>query len=59
LVTMDKFIFSIDFIVLDMEEDGQIPLILRWHFLATKRMLIESNLEKLFWGFIMSMLIST
>lgn len=29
LVTMDKFIFSIDFIVLDMEEDGEIPLILR------------------------------
>jgi len=29
LVTMDKFIFSIDFIVLDIEEDGEIPLILR------------------------------
>jgi hypothetical protein len=29
LVTMDKFIFFINFIVLDMEEDGEIPLILR------------------------------
>lgn len=44
---MDKFIFSIDFIVLDIEEDGEIPLILRWPFFATKRMLIDVQLGKL------------
>ena len=29
LVKVDKFIFPIDFIVLDMEEDQEIPIILR------------------------------
>ena len=34
LVKIDKFIFFIDFVVLDMEEDEQVPLILGWPFLA-------------------------
>lgn len=41
LVKIDKFIFPADFIVLDMEEDGDIPLILGRPFLATGRTLID------------------
>ncbi|XP_073041944.1 uncharacterized protein [Primulina eburnea] len=41
LVKVDKFIFPIDFIVLDMEEDREIPLILGRPFLATGRALID------------------
>ncbi|GKV45791.1 hypothetical protein SLEP1_g52835 [Rubroshorea leprosula] len=41
LVKVDKFIFSIDFIVLDMEEDFEMPLILGRPFLATGRALID------------------
>ena len=41
LVKVDKFIFSADFIVLDMEEDRDIPLILGRPFLATGRTLID------------------
>ena len=35
LVKVDKFIFPKDFIVLDMEEDKEIPIILGMPFLAT------------------------
>ena len=38
---MDKFIFSIDFIFLDMEEDKEIPIILGRLFLATSGALID------------------
>ncbi|XP_052188365.1 uncharacterized protein LOC127798771 [Diospyros lotus] len=41
LVKVDKFIFLVDFIVLDMEEDYDMPLILGRHFLATGRALIN------------------
>ncbi|XP_073277653.1 uncharacterized protein [Primulina huaijiensis] len=41
LVKVDKFIFSVDFVVLDMEEDREIPLILGRPFLATGRALID------------------
>ncbi|XP_017984308.1 PREDICTED: uncharacterized protein LOC108663603 [Theobroma cacao] len=41
LVKVDKFIFPIDFIILDMEEDRQIPIILGRPFLATARALID------------------
>ena len=37
LVKVDKFIFPADFIVLDMEEDKEIPIILGRTFLATGR----------------------
>ena len=38
---MVKFIFSIDFIILDMEEDKEIPIILGRPFLATGGALID------------------
>ena len=41
LVKVDKFIFPADFVVLDMEEDQEIPLILGRPFLATGRTLID------------------
>ena len=41
LVKVDKFIFPADFIVLDMEEDKEIPIILGKPFLATSRAMID------------------
>ena len=41
LVKVDKFIFSVDFIVLDMEEYKEMPIILERPFLATDRALID------------------
>ena len=41
LVKVDKFIFPADFIVLDMEEDKQIPIILGKPFLATGMAMID------------------
>ena len=38
---MDKFIVPTDFIVLDMEEDKEIPIILGRPFLATGRAMID------------------
>ncbi|XP_052181094.1 uncharacterized protein LOC127794196 [Diospyros lotus] len=47
LVKVDKFIFLVDFIVLDMEEDHDMPLILGRPFLATERALIDVQQGKL------------
>ena len=41
LVKVDKFIFPVDFVVLDMKEDREILLILGRPFLATGRALID------------------
>ena len=41
LVKIDKFIFPVDFIVLDIEEDSNTPLILGWPFLATAKTIID------------------
>ena len=41
LVKVDKFIFPVDFVVLDMEKDKNIPIILGRPFLATERALID------------------
>ena len=41
MVKVDKFIFLADFVVLDMEEDEDIPIILGRPFLATGGALIE------------------
>ena len=41
LVKVDKFIFPADFIVLDMEEDKEIPIILGRPFLAAGREMID------------------
>ncbi|KAL0444740.1 UNVERIFIED_CONTAM: hypothetical protein Slati_2196700 [Sesamum latifolium] len=41
LIKVGKFIIPVDFIVLDMEEDKNMPLILGRSFLATSRALID------------------
>lgn len=41
LIKVDKFIFPADFLILDMEEDKNVPLILGRPFLATSRALID------------------
>ena len=41
LVTVGKFVFPVDFIILDMEEDSQVPLLLGRPFLATRAALID------------------
>ena len=41
LVKVGKFIFPVDFIILDMEEDSQVPLLLGRPFLATRAALID------------------
>ena len=47
LVKVDKFIFPVDFIVLDMEEDREIPIILGRPFLATRRAMIDVQRGKI------------
>ncbi|XP_073153724.1 uncharacterized protein [Henckelia pumila] len=47
LVKVDKFIFSVDFVVLDMEEDLNMPLILGRPFLAIGKALIDVQKEEL------------
>ena len=44
---MDKFIFSADFVVLDMEDDTNIPIILGMPFLATGGALIDVQKDEL------------
>ena len=41
LVKVGKFIFPADFIILDMEEDSQVPLLMGRPFLATRAALID------------------
>ena len=41
LVTVGKFVFPVDFIILDMEEDSQVPLLLGRPFLASGAALID------------------
>ena len=41
LVKVGKFVFSIDFIILDIEEDSQVPLLLGRPFLVTGAALID------------------
>ena len=41
LIKVGKFIFPMDFVVMDMEEDIQVPLLLGRHFLATGSALID------------------
>ncbi|XP_062103481.1 uncharacterized protein LOC133814549 [Humulus lupulus] len=47
LVKVGKFIFPADFIILDMEEDANIPIILGRPFLATGRALIDVQMGEL------------
>ena len=41
LIKVGKFIFPVDFVVIDMEEDKQVPLLLGRPFLATGAALID------------------
>ena len=41
LIKVGKFIFSVDFIVINIEKDKQVPLLLRRPFLATRAALID------------------
>ncbi|WJX91525.1 hypothetical protein P8452_73291 [Trifolium repens] len=41
LVKVDKFMFPIDFVVMDIEEDDDVPLILGRGFMKTTRMMID------------------
>ncbi|CAJ2671279.1 unnamed protein product, partial [Trifolium pratense] len=41
LVKVDKFMFPIDFVVMDIEEDDDVPLILGRPFMKTARMMID------------------
>ncbi|XP_075483715.1 uncharacterized protein LOC142523869 [Primulina tabacum] len=47
LVKVGKFIVSTDFVVLDMEEDKETPLILGRPFLTTRKVMIDVKEEKL------------
>ncbi|KAA3479620.1 Retrovirus-related Pol polyprotein from transposon 17.6 [Gossypium australe] len=47
LVKVDKFIFPVDFFVLDMDDDNTIPLILGRPFLATARTRIDVDAGEL------------
>ena len=41
LIKVGKFIFLVDLLVIDIEEDKQVPLLLGRHFLATGAALID------------------
>ncbi|WJX86519.1 hypothetical protein P8452_68820 [Trifolium repens] len=43
LVRVDKFMFPIDFVVMDIEEADDVPLILGRYFIKTARMMIDSD----------------
>ena len=41
LIKVGKFIFLVDFVIIDIEEDMQVPLLLGRPFLATRAALID------------------
>lgn len=43
VVKVDKFVFLVNFVILDMDEDKKVPLILRRPFLATSRVIDICN----------------
>ena len=43
LVNVDRFIFSVDFVMLEMEEDKEVPIILGRPFFATGQALTDMN----------------
>ena len=47
LIKVGKFIFPVDFVVMNMEEDTQVPLLLGRPFLATRAALIDVKNENL------------
>nr|KYP35333.1 hypothetical protein KK1_043639 [Cajanus cajan] len=47
IVKVDKFMFPVDFVVMDMEEDVEVPLILGRPFMKTARVIIDMDDGKL------------
>jgi len=47
LVKVDKFIFPVDFVIVDIEEDTEVPLILGRPFKKTTRVVIDIDEAKL------------
>jgi len=47
LVKLDKFIFLVDFVVMDVEEDKEAPLIFDRPFMKNTRIIIDVDEEKL------------
>ena len=47
LVKVDKFMFPVDFVVMDIEEDTEVPLILGWPFMKTAKVIIDVDDGKL------------
>jgi len=47
LVKVDKFLFPVDFVVMDIEEDAEVPLILRRPFMKTAKVIIDVDKGKL------------
>ncbi|XP_014515649.1 uncharacterized protein LOC106773474 [Vigna radiata var. radiata] len=47
LVKVDKFLFPVDFVIMDMEENGDVPLILGRPFMKMARILIDVENGKL------------
>jgi len=41
LMKVDKFMFSVDFVILDMKEDEEVPLILGRPFMKTARVIVD------------------
>ena len=41
LIKVGKFVFLVDFVIMNMEEDKQVPLLLGRHFLAAGAALID------------------
>ena len=47
LVKVDTFLFLVDFVVMDMDEDSEVPLILGRHFMKTAKVMIDVDDGKL------------
>ena len=47
LVKVDKFLFPVDFMVMDMDKDNEVPLILGRTFMKTSKMMIDVDDGKL------------
>jgi len=47
LVKVDKFLFPVDFVVMDMDEDSEVPFILGRPFMKTAKVMIDVDYGKL------------
>ena len=47
IVKVDKFLFPVDFVVMDIEEDAEVPLILGRSFMKTVKVIIDVDKGKL------------